>query len=88
MKFEIERDHIMIDGVRVNVADDATCERADYVVCSRVIDAIGERRVANSRQVLCAAGCFHLIWVAPSSPLKPPKVCVQCATSIATARKQ
>lgn len=87
MKIDVERDHIMIDGVRIDVVDDATSERASYVVCTRVIDAIGEPRVPNSYQIACC-GCFQLVWVAPSSPLKPPKICVQCAAQVVTARKQ
>jgi hypothetical protein len=67
---------------KITVVDDATAERANYVVCARVYSYDADQIVvANSYRAACAL-CSTPIWVAPSSPLTPPKICIPCAAAL------
>lgn len=64
---------------KVEVVDDPRTEanEADMVVCHRITDI--EMPMAIHAAIGYCRDCKQRVWVAPSSPTKPPKVCIHCA---------
>lgn len=75
----------MTTPVKFEVLDDPKREarECDLVVCHLVKD-LPVPRVAGAVIHHCR-DCGDRIWVAPSSPEKPPKLCVWCAKKLIAA---
>jgi len=71
-------------SVEIKVISEAEAEKADYVVCSRVCDG-GFPVMPNSYKARCFS-CDTEVWVSPSAPLTPPRVCFVCACELAAGR--
>lgn len=63
---------------KLEVVTAATANDCDAVVCMRVIDL--PIPPVPSEIVKCS-GCGERVWVAFSSPRKPPRLCAPCAMS-------
>jgi len=62
--------------MEIEIVTPEEAEKCGAVICTRVADA--ELVVAGSRKETCST-CAEPVFVAQSSPLKPHKICVQCA---------
>ena len=60
----------------ITVVTPEEAEQCDLVVCMRVSEA---RLIAPGSTQQACHDCGHPIWVAPTSPAAPIKVCVHCA---------
>jgi hypothetical protein len=69
--------------VTIHVVSEAEAEKANYVVCVRVCDT-GFPDIPNSYKANCFA-CGAPVWVAPSAPMMPARICLICAGRMAGA---
>lgn len=65
-----------IAGVPVTVVSAEEAEKCEYVICA---PADGRPRVPGSITVQCCK-CGVSCWLAPSTPVKPAKICYNCMT--------
>lgn len=65
--------------IQVVSAEDA--EKVSYVVCCR--QGMSSPFTDNETGNCCA--CGHAIFFRPTSPKKPPKLCMECAADMAGA---
>lgn len=76
---------VNIAGHEFTVVDHDEAELCDVVVCMRVRDMPIPEHVAEMQH--CAI-CSERIWVATTSPKKPPRWCMACATDKLKEREQ
>jgi len=67
---------VKIGGVPVHVLSPEECEKCDVVVCTPVA-GYPVPPVPGAIKVACSR-CDQLCWLALSSPVKPPKICIPC----------
>jgi hypothetical protein len=75
----------MSDKVAVEVIDDAAAEEASAVVCVR--DVGQNLYFADDVRTTCSK-CGHPIIHRPSAPVKPAKVCMECAITMMAAEEE
>lgn len=59
----------------IEIVSEEEAEKADAVMVIRVKDA---KRVASGSVITQCSLCHEDVWLAPTSPVKPRKVCVDC----------
>jgi len=68
----------IMDMLGIKVGNKDQSEAVDYVVCGKASSVPLEQRDKGSVEVECHA-CKTLVILSPSSPVKPPKLCPDCA---------
>jgi len=68
----------------IKILSPEECEQASFVVCARVGHGV---KVPGHIEIECS-DCAAPIMLAPSSPVKPPKICIPCMMKRAAAKRQ
>ncbi len=69
----------------IRAVDQAEAEQADFVVC---MDApAGTQPPAPGSERTTCSGCGKALWIHPTSPRTPPRICFTCAADIAERSK-
>lgn len=70
----------IMDMLGIKVGNKEQSEAVDYVVCGKASSLPLEQRDKGSVEVECHV-CKTLVILSPSSPVKPPKLCHECAVN-------
>ncbi|MDB5552162.1 MAG: hypothetical protein JWL86_2146 [Rhizobium sp.] len=74
----------MADVLRIPIVSAAEAEECAFLVCVRKGAFSPFTDNAEGR---CSV-CNHVVVFRPTSPAKPPRLCLECAAEMATATKQ
>ncbi len=62
----------------IKVVDDAAAEKADYIVCMRLLGGVQNLAMIPASRIGKCARCNETVYWSPVAPKKPPRLCLEC----------